>query len=221
MKFEWPKGIYKTISFKDRDGSIYIWNKDKFNDRAFNDYNERIKILDIALALEFNINQIIGMAFFENVGLYLHFEGLILNKLTFESKIDIFENLLKNPILFYLLKGSDNLDIEQSNNGIKVSKFILNVNKSLKLIRDIKDIRNSTVHHISPIFAGEKIVRKTKKYFSIKQYDKEEILIKGNFIVWILSLFFKKNSLNEDSLIKFYEKYQKVLKDFAYLNHKE
>ncbi len=212
LKFEWPKGLYKPIPYTFSDGTKGVWNTAKFNEDAAHDYNERIKILDMAMGIESQLNEFIGKLFISNRLNYLQFEELILNRISFEGKIEVFENLLKNLALSYLFLNNKKFTIKfTENNEVIIDKFIININKLIELIKDIKDIRNNSVHIYSPIFGKDTIHRRTNKYHGVKVYDKNEILIKGNFIIWLLQRGQKENWINRAVLEEFYNKYKNVL----------
>lgn len=219
MIFEWPKGIYKQIPYTFSDGTKGIWNLKKFNEDADYDFKERIKILDIAMGIERKLNEFIGNIFIPDGLTYFQFEEVILNRVNFEGKIDIFEDFLKNSSLSYLLLENKNFVIKlTAKNEIVINNFTLNINVLIKSIKEIKDIRNNSVHIYSPIFGKDTIFRRTNRHLGMKEYNKEEILIKGNFILWVLQLAQKENWIDENVLTEFYKKYEDILRKVAKLN---
>ncbi len=214
LKFEYPTDIMKELEPFESDGEKWVLNPKKFHEIWTEEYKERTRFLDLALAIEQQIDMLITRFLTDDSIKSYFIEEVILNKVTFEQKVSILASILKEELPML----NKNICFENlEKNVISISKFKVKTNKLLDVIKHIKNIRNHTVHSHKPIFNDESIILNSKRQVDFNEIGKEETLIKGHFALWLLQLTEKKPYINEQSLITYYHKYNDSLKSIGSL----
>lgn len=216
MKFERPKDLFDFSKPQKIGDEEFRYNEVAFHRAWEKEYQERIKFLDVALPLEGAVDYFISKVLFDDFIRGYFMVEMILSKIDFDQKITIFESLIYN---FEIFKGtiSSPLNFEKiSDKEIKVDNFYIKLNKLLYEIRLIKDIRNHCVHRHRPIFGKDIIIKESqKKLYEHKTFDKEAVLVKGHFILWLFNLIHKDPFMRLEGFINYYKKYQDILKEIA------
>ncbi len=214
MKYEEPKDMFNTISHTGPDGKNWVINSDKINEYWHEEYKDRLKFLDLSLAIEGSIDQLICARISEKMDHFL--DRVVLTKMDFSNKILIMKTILSKDDLYH----NKDLRFEIGEDKILVDKlFKLHINKTIQIIEDIREVRNHSVHSHQFVFGRDNKILKRSKIKPLEfseELDKEELLIKGHFVLWILNLFTDSlNHINKNSLLNYYTKYESILKTFA------
>ncbi len=207
LKFEFPNKIYNRIEY---------YNEEKFHQRYIDEYNNRMIFLDLSLSIEQVLSDIISIAIrMDNENRDFFLEEMIINRLDFRDKQEIIKNIFRENYWLVILNYKK---IDEKN--ISIGKFNININKFIKVIEVIRNIRNHITHKSRILYTKDgKIVRSSRnKIFDYKEYDREEVLIKGHFVLWLLyNLKRSSNLIDMIELINYYKKYQEVLSGIATL----
>lgn len=219
MKFECPKGIIKVIPVTSPvDGKEYILNKDKINEIYSKEYESRMVLLDLAFSIEDSLNKILTNIFIPKTELIydtkMDFEMILLPRLTFDAKIEIFNYILNDELVCYHLIKNKNINLTLSEHKlINISQYSINKDKFIEWFIILKTIRNQCVHNFFPIAGGDLLCLHSKtKPFTLNQYNKDEVLIIGHFVTWILYLSLRENNIDHKIFYNYCKKYERILK---------
>lgn len=215
MRFERPKDIMKDFGPVEIGGEQFKLNPEAFQRQQEKEYMSRLVFLDLALSMEGEIDEIIVRPITKDVIKSDFVEETLLSKISFEQKINIFRQLLKQPF-----PGSErvfNIRVLK-NNEIIVGDYKIRINRFLGVIRLVKEVRNHAVHKHRVFIAYDKIMLHGSDRQASQEYDKEEVLIKGHFCLWIINLMKTNSWINEESLKAYFEKYKEILSSIASLD---
>ncbi len=208
MKFEKPKGILGNVP-KAINSS---WTKE---------YSERVLFIDLWLSLEQSIINLICKKIDIDFLKEDFLRKVILNKISFNDKISILKNICKEED--YLNKLEITFEKEEKKNGknfLITKYFKIHFGSFIRIIEELRDVRNFSAHHDRPISYNGKIhIPKKDNPLEDNEMDREEFLIKSHFILWILYTIEPNSAVNKSLFIEYYHKYKDVL-NFAELIEK-
>ncbi len=213
IKFEYPERIFNELKFKDLKGKTFIFSYSKFDELAYNEFQERIKFIDIWLAMEQKIEDIVSYRVQKDKFIHNFIKETILSKITFYDKILILKTIFKVDIF-----ATDMLNFSRkSDEEIIINKFQIKINKIFEILEELNLIRNQSAHSHKFFIGGDIILKQNRiDPFKQEEINKEILLIKSHFILWIFySIIDECNRINQDELEKYYKKYEKQLFDIA------
>lgn len=206
MVFEWPKGLHNI-------------EKIPFENILEHEYSYRAMFLHLSLSIERIINNIISSSITTTNYAKMFSEDIILQKISLENKEDILKEILMNRLI-----GQGNkiiLETKKKARKIEQAPFLINFNKFFAQIEIIRKVRNHVAHSSRDMITIENIVLYPNPNYHPNKRDiifRDQFLIKGHFVLWLLETFSEyKSLLNMDVLKQYYIKNKEVLKEIAEL----
>lgn len=210
LKFEYPNGIIKPIKIKDLDGTVMVANLKAFDEIYDNDFKERSRVLDLAFSIEFAIDQIICYRISEDFFIHDFLEDILLSRIDLMDKREILRSILLEDEYFH----SDSLNFKHMDEkNLKIDNFKLKINPFLEIIKEVIEIRNNIAHQKRPVFSVRgTIIKYSKTHFAkLSEINKEEFMINGHFVLWILNSICKDNYIEGKALEAYFVKYKDIL----------
>lgn len=176
-----------------------------------------MKFLDLSLSIESSIDQVISTFFTSDFFKSYVMQNLIFDKIDLRDKTQIFKSILEDKNLHSLMMpDSLTFRFDELREELIVDGFTITVGKLIETIDRVREIRNISAHSKLLSFSEKNIFKRNRyKLFSDKEYNKEELLIKGHFVLWLIQCLIKNNLIYPGGLLDYYKKYEPLLKSIA------